>query len=98
MADPVTSWVDARIKVAVEAAVAAALTHEDEAVARFAQELEALPQQLAAQVATLAATLPSVISQAISNLFPHFLRHLADLPPTERDTLLRRYASQAVET
>jgi hypothetical protein len=62
------------------------------------QGLEALPQQVAAQVEHLAATLPAAIAQAVGNLFPHFLRHLADLPPTERDTLLRQYARQSVET
>ena len=62
------------------------------------QGLEAIPQQVAAQVKTIAATLPAQIAQAIGNLFPHFLRHVADLPPKERDTLLGQYAAQAVET
>lgn len=58
------------------------------------QGLEAIPQQVAAQIQNL----PAEVAQAISGLFPHFLRHLADLPPGERDKLLAQAARRAVES
>ena len=83
VADPVTNWIDARIQAGVKAAIDAAFEQEHER---------------ADEIADLIVSLPGSIAQAMGNLFPHFLHHLAALPPVERDTLLEQYATRAVQT